>query len=363
MAVYLLAKGGMVRPRPWMRQRSKKVESMNLRDYQRAGEGFWYLPSWTHPVGQGVMPFFVELDRRLFPVGTAFVVGRFGLVASAAHCIYQALRERGIEVRPGHRDITSLGFRVLHYRPAEGEVRFTLWPLEHIQIALPTDVLFASLVWNAGIQTMNFAISPSLPRVGKKVLTLGYVDFRFPDGGIPLGDVAAGRFDWNANYSHRLGVSEGTVQSIFLRRFMRGYLDGPCFLTSAATRHGQSGGPVFNEAGDVCATHSADATLFSSEPSALASPLYAALPVEIKTTARLGKVFSMTYAASLLQLIDQGIVRSDGTEALADIVQEGVSYRVNPRVHLDDCGRVYEDFHAYTRDDPATPQQDGGSTG
>jgi len=44
----------------------------------------WELPS-GHALERGVMPLFVRLEDHYAPCGTAFVIGKSGLVATAAH--------------------------------------------------------------------------------------------------------------------------------------------------------------------------------------------------------------------------------------------------------------------------------------
>jgi hypothetical protein len=46
---------------------------MNLRDYRESPDDReWELPAWRHPITQGVMPLFIGVYGRIFPIGTAF---------------------------------------------------------------------------------------------------------------------------------------------------------------------------------------------------------------------------------------------------------------------------------------------------
>lgn len=260
---------------------------MNLRDYQSAGEPIWSLPAWNHPIGQGIMPLFIRSDDRMIPVGTAFLISRFGLVACAAHCIYQALRYRrygtsiadAFDAVNNEYDLDDVGLSVLHHSlKDDGRTSISLWPLEHVRIGPPSDVVYASLLWAPDILKLSFTLSPGVPRVGKTLLSVGYTEFAFPEGGLPIDRITEGRFDWEREYSHSLRVCEGLSGPIFTQQYSRGYVDGPCILTTCETVGGQSGGPVFNEEGNVCAIVSAG-TQVTGSPGSIASTLYPTLPL------------------------------------------------------------------------------------
>ena len=54
----------------------------------------WELPAWGHPISQGILPLFATFEDYLFPVGTAFTIGRgVPFVVSAAHNIRETLKK------------------------------------------------------------------------------------------------------------------------------------------------------------------------------------------------------------------------------------------------------------------------------
>ena len=67
----------------------------------------WELPPWGHPISQGVFPLFITFEERLFPVATAFTIGRgVTFVVSAAHNIGEAWKYEG---RLSHRLTAQAG--------------------------------------------------------------------------------------------------------------------------------------------------------------------------------------------------------------------------------------------------------------
>ena len=53
----------------------------------------WDLPPWGHPLAQGVFPLFIVIDEHLFPIGTAFSVGKkVRFLMTAEHTIGEAIK-------------------------------------------------------------------------------------------------------------------------------------------------------------------------------------------------------------------------------------------------------------------------------
>lgn len=53
----------------------------------------WDLPPWGHPLSQGVLPLFLVLEDRMFPIGTAFTVGKkLRFLMTAEHTIGEAIK-------------------------------------------------------------------------------------------------------------------------------------------------------------------------------------------------------------------------------------------------------------------------------
>ncbi|WBY08949.1 hypothetical protein PIB19_06000 [Sphingomonas sp. 7/4-4] len=224
---------------------------MNPREYRNSPEDReWELPAWGHPISQGVMPLFIGVHGRLFPIGTAFTTGKLHFMVTATHNIEQIMARdprfahkinRG---RPeGAHDLSDgHALYVLHHRLENDVMHLTLWPLRKIDGASPTDVVFASPQYGGEIQTLISPLSFDIPSIGEKVLSLGYSEFTYPEEGIDLAEVKAGTFDWHGAYAHHLFATEGTVQRVFTKQFSSGFVAGPCFAFDVTIRHGMSGG-------------------------------------------------------------------------------------------------------------------------
>jgi len=340
---------------------------MNIRDYQQPDQNEWDLPPWNYPLAQGLMPLCAIVNHRLIPVGTAFLISKLGIIATAAHVIHEAVREDPtihqaiIEGTSGkEHSLRHVKLAVLHHRMIDGGItQVNVWPLENVQIALPTDVAFGFLKFQQSFPYMSFTLSPAAPRIGETVFCIGYCNNRFPDRGIPLREIKDGTFDWNGAYSHRLHVAEGKVRAIFVQRFSRGYADGPCLLIDSYLKHGQSGGPVLNSAGNICGINLGDASIFTTGQSTLASLIYPALAINLKLTLQIARKFTFNAYQPLINLIKSGGITTDGSESMARISVEDDQFRIDPLIHRDDANHTFNDLHGYQSSQPAIPNPEG----
>ncbi len=326
---------------------------IDLRSFRSEDEPEWELPQWENPLSQGVFPLLRQHNDRLYPIGTAFCVSRFGIVATAKHCIDEAVRNernpRSFE-GPGHHDLKDNGLSVLHYQLVEPDVmRFTVWPITNVAGAPPTDAVFGSLVKETPpTALLSPRLSPGLPETGTRVLTVGY---RFPDElakhGMSASDIRAGTFDWRSKYQHKLMVVEGRVGTLFLHRHR--FVGGPCFLTGQETYPGQSGGPVFNDEGNVCGIHSG-CTL---DEGGIASMIYPTLTAPLKVTFNFGPSFKMNLEQPVGYLMLTGAIRTDGTEQLVRLTQEPQGVRIDPIFPKDAHLDVYDDAHSHSDGSPS----------
>jgi hypothetical protein len=336
---------------------------MNVRDFQLSGDTEWDLPDWNYPLAQGIMPLCVISNERLIPKGTAFLISKLGVVATAAHVISEALRDDPVAyhaLKNGHcgkeYPVRHIQLAVLHHRKINGvSTQINVWPLENVQIAHPTDLAFGFLKFQQSFPFMSFTLSPAAPRIGETVFSLGYCDSKFPVNGIPLREIKDGTFDWSGEFSHRFHVAEGRVNALFLQRFARGYAEMPCFLMDANMQHGQSGGPVFNASGNICGINLAGAEKFTNGQNSLASLIYPALTIKLKFTLQLAKSFIFNVRNQLFNLISNGGIATDGSERLTNISVENNDFRIDPLIHRDDEEYVFDDFHGYENSQPADP--------
>lgn len=330
---------------------------MNLREHRGSPDNQeWELPSWGHPIAQGVMPFLISVRGRLFPIGTAFTTGQLHFVVTATHNIEQIVARdprlanklsRG-RLDGSHNLSDGHALYVLHHRLSGDDINLTLWPLRKIDGASPTDVVFASPQYALEIQTLVSPLSFDIPSIGETVLSVGYADFMYPKDGIDLAEVQAGTFDWHGAYRHRLFVVEGTVQRIFTKQFSSGYVAGPCFAFDPEIRHGMSGGPIYNNAGNVCGVNSAGATRFFACPMSLGSLFYPMLTRPLRFGAELGPL-TLNATRPMIDLIAQGALKSDGSEQRVAFTRDDETGQIiaHPRTPFADRERIHDDFAGY----------------
>jgi hypothetical protein len=331
---------------------------MNLRDFRKSQNDLeWELPAWGHPISQGVMPLLIGVQGRLFPIGTIFATGKKVIfLVTATHNINEILKvdprfARAITqgMLEGSHDLSD-GYTLyaLHHRMDGNNVHLTLWPLEKVDGASPTDVVFTHPKFSTDIQTLVTPLSFDFPAAGEVVLSIGYSEFIYPEQGIDLKAVETGSFDWLGSYSHRLFVTEGTVKRIFTQKFASTYLAGPCFAFSPEIRSGMSGGPIYNAGGNVCGVNSATASSFFEKPMSLGSVFYPMLTRPLRFGANLGPL-SINASHTMLDLIAHGTLETDGSERHVAFTSDGQTGDLvaHPRIHLDNSGCVHDDFAAF----------------
>lgn len=302
------------------------------------------------------MPLLISVHGRLFPIGTAFTTGQLHFVVTATHNIEQIMARdprlahklsRG-RLDGSHNLSDGHALYVLHHRLQGDDINLTLWPLRKIDGASPTDVVFASPQHAQGIQTLVSPLSFDIPLIDETVLSVGYAEFTYPEDGIDFADVQAGTFDWHGAYRHRLFVIEGTIQRIFTKQFSSGYVAGPCFAFDPEIRHGMSGGPIYNRAGNVCGVNSAGATRFFDSPISLGSLLYPMLTRPLRFGAELGPL-TLNARRPMIDLIAQGALKTDGSEQRVAFTKDEETGQLiaHPGTQLADRERIHDDFAGY----------------
>lgn len=344
-----------------------RTVTLNFRDHRNDPSlRVWDLPQWGHDASMMVMPLFISVNERMIPVGSAFSIGSgLGFVMTASHNIMEAVSHdsrfdgaRTAGHLSGSINLSNVGLSVLHQRTnAPGNLQLSFLPLRSIEGAPPTDIVVGFAEVPDGTPSLSVPLSFAIPERGDTVWSLGYCDFKYPDGGIPIEAVRNGTFDWLNDYSHCLRVVEATVEAAFTSQFATGFLDGPCFAFDDTITHGMSGGPVLSETGYLVGLNSAGANTFFERPMSIASMLYPLL----LTNVRFGRTFgplTMNAIRPFFELIGQGIIRTDGSEeriGITDLNDEGLR-GIHATAPID-ASAIFENFAAY-RDDRRAPSVD-----
>lgn len=322
----------------------------------------WELPAWGHPISQGVLPLCITMHDHLFPVGSAFTVGRgFAFVISAAHNVMEALKKEerlnhllSSRELPTSIDLRHAGICVLHQTPKpNGDVQLSVWPLETVDGAPPTDIVFGFPKFQEGLGTLSLPLSFDLPIIGERIWSIGYSHFEFPEHGIPLDEIRRGNFDWQTKYSHKLTVVDGRIERIFTRRFLTGFVDGPCFTFDANIPHALSGGPILSRDGVVRGVNSAGAALYFGQPTSIGSLLYPLLLTKLRFGAQIGPL-RLNANHPLISLIANGKIATDGSEERVGITRDPTTGElgVNPRAL--NTQQIYDDLASSQGGMPAT---------
>jgi len=222
---------------------------MSERTLAQVPVGFQPLPEVAHAMGSCTMPLVVCVDGDYKHIGTGFAISPNGLLLTAAHVIKAAQRLAGREnwelyalyrSNEPHPDnpATCVGglINVLYFSTTDA-----------------TDIAVCCLNMPTRVATGERLTTPSVPlmlappKTGDKVIAVGYYEASISVRA--YGDAAGESF---LDYDHRSTCTSGEVTEVYPIRRDDGLLKWPCFETSAETRPGLSGGPVFHQSGAVC---------------------------------------------------------------------------------------------------------------
>jgi hypothetical protein len=171
--------------------------------------------------------------------GTAVIVAPY-LAITAKHVIDDHWRRQQGSLAPsggGHGDFSIVAFQV----PEAGEA--CLWAVRKIWPSAHTDVAFLKLEpWNEGAakhvwRWVKINVLP--PTIGSPISAFGYHASTIANGD-PV------------QWKHQASNSFGRVEEVFVEMRDSARLDFPCFSVDAQFEGGMSGGPVFNEGGELC---------------------------------------------------------------------------------------------------------------
>lgn len=206
------------------------------------------------PSQQCVLPLVAKVDDSLFPVGTGFVINSDGLFVTAAHVLTEAHAKA---VRRQNQEDTQyydhLEFYAIYVSqepiPGTNHTVGGLLPIDYAWIPNELDIGFGWLRLprrvpeNTLLHTYSVRIRPAIPKIGDKITALGYYKMT---GAFKMGEPAI------IEYALETAISQGTIQEVYPTYRDKGMLSFPCFQTDARFDHGMSGGPIFDEHGNVC---------------------------------------------------------------------------------------------------------------
>jgi hypothetical protein len=324
--------------------------STDIEAAREPGRNTWEIPTWGHPLALGVYPLFVTRDRRLIPIGTAFCISKLGVSVTALHNISESFRRHWhgeflcqMDSIPAHYTFGDIGMAVFHHQVLPGaKLSGNIWSLESIDGVPPTDAGYIFPQFRGSFPYLPLPISFTVPRIGARVVCVGFSDLSAPDNGLSLDDIECGRINLLDAYEHRFLAVEGRVTRIFTRRFTNGFVGGPCYTIDAEINQAMCGGPVFSENGYVCGFISAGATNFFGEPTSIISLLYPSLVMNIRFGGQIGPV-RINSNRRLIELIAQGAVTTDGSENLVTIRPESCELFLGSAIYGEDAG-CYDDL-------------------
>jgi len=218
-------------------------------------DSFSPLPEFGHRIQQAVMPIITRVDGEFTPLGTGFVIGADGLIMTAAHVIEEAYSRRV-------RRINSEGNPYDHYELYALYVTDELnskdkeeyfggaWPIDRVWC---TEELDIGLCWlrsaTKGDEPVLFpvmSLSPGLPKPGENILGFGYYGMKAHTAQHDSDNQIV------VQYSQETAFTRGQIVEVYPVARDSGMLSFPCFHTDARFESGMSGGPIFNEAGNIC---------------------------------------------------------------------------------------------------------------
>lgn len=297
------------------------TEEISIFDGRIGEDRKWELPRYGHPLARGVFPLRAKPTGNASKVGerhgTAFCVGKLGAVMSAMHCFNEALRHSGdsrlqsrkIDEWPKSSALTDVELSVDWHELKEDKSGVTVKtvPLTHLAAPTPTDLVMGSMLFIEKLPLLKLQMTFHPPRVGSKVVCVGYSAASNDDGGHEL-------------FNYTFSAVEGTVVAIFPQGLGSSVLDAACFLIDVEPPPGMSGGPVFDEHGNVCGIVSMGATHYMHKDHAgfpseagVVSLLHPVLPTELEAKASFG-LFNITAKKTVWEWITLGAIRTDGSE-------------------------------------------------
>jgi len=289
----------------------------NYRFYS-VGAGFSPLPAdHPSPIEQSVLPVFTRVADQLVPLGTAFMIAPNGLMMTARHVVEAALATKTHRSRD---DGTFYDHYELYVLYLTGElsdnpdaVNGGFLSVVRVWCSDNTDIGFCwlqTLLKNdEPVSYPTMRLSPGLPRVGEKILGVGYHKMNTTVAGVFCCKTVV---DYSQDFAH----ASGSVITVHRERRDVGMLNFPCFHTDAQFEPGMSGGPIFDERGYVCGVICSSMPPIENDPRYISygSLLWIALGSSIEIAS---PIEERPENVTIYDLVSRGYIRTD--ESIGDV--------------------------------------------
>jgi hypothetical protein len=203
------------------------------------------------PITEFALALTAVKDDFLLPSGTAIIIAP-NIAITAKHVI-----ENYIEIF--HKKIPKADFNsnfsILAFQVLDNGGSGALWSVTKIALSDVTDIAYLylspssneAIEYSWRIPTLN--LLP--PKVGTKIHCFGYPKSEIVETNISM-DEQDNNKKIDITWKDDPSTSTGIVIEIHERKRDSVMLNFPCFRTNARFDPGMSGGPVFNEAGELC---------------------------------------------------------------------------------------------------------------
>lgn len=213
---------------------------------------FYTIPEVPLPLRQSVMAVVAYKGKEHHFLGTCFAISNHGLVLTARHVLEGIIRFSGANKFEEDNDLDGWWFAALYVgedHPEQPRTRIG-GPLPaikahfnpHLDIALLSLNVRTNRETGGMLQIPACCLSPGFPSTGDEIVGYGWHSMSWENA-------TDGVHDFKAD--QRISATRGTVNQIHYPLRDRGSHDFPCFETSARFDAGMSGGPIFNDAGNV----------------------------------------------------------------------------------------------------------------
>lgn len=208
--------------------------------------------SFGAPLQQCVLPLVAKIDNELFPVGTGFVINADGLFVTAAHVLTEAHSKAVRRQNLNGQYYNHYEFYAIYVSdeplPEKDATVGGLLPIDRIWAPNDLDIGFGWLRLprrvsdNTLLPLYPVRIRPAIPKIGSQITAIGYYQMA---GSLENSDTSV------IKYAMETAISTGTIEAIYPEYRDKGMLSFPCFHSNAKFNHGMSGGPIFDEQGNV----------------------------------------------------------------------------------------------------------------